>query len=366
MTNEERIVEQMLGEQDRYFSGAELVSENLSRATVFRTIKKMNDDGMLEEAKGKFRLAKNSRAYIEWDVSRPPHEKTKVRFDRSLLEEYEPNKTFFLSESQRQSLVEANEGVENFRDGVEYKTYERVLASLMIDLTHASSNLENVKISWLDTKTLLEFGECPDGLTEMQLKVVLNHKNAIAFLSENRADLNVTKRDVMDVHALLTDGLFGDPSAIGRLRNVVVTFEDSAYLPPDNPHELAEIFEMFCRKASKIQNPYEKAFFTMAMIPYMQPFQDGNKRTSRVAMNIPLVGASVAPFSFNEMKKRDYMFGLLALYEKGTPLFLAETFTASYLKSVKKYGAIVQMVNGGGIINSIITAEPLARKRKMR
>jgi len=42
------------------------------------------------------------------------------------------------------------------------KLYERVLASLSIDLTHASSNLENVNISWLDTKILIEFGERPE------------------------------------------------------------------------------------------------------------------------------------------------------------------------------------------------------------
>lgn len=205
------------------------------------------------------------------------------------------------------------------------KSYDRVLVSLLIDLTHASSNLENVPISWLDTRTLIEFGERPDGLTEHQMRIVLNHKAAISYLREHAGTLSLSRRDLFDIHSLIIDSLLGDVSAAGRLRSVVVRFDDSRYLPPDNPHQLNEVFDMFCEKAVAISNPYEQAFFTMAFIPYLQPFQDGNKRVSRIGMNIPLVKNALAPFSFADIRRRDYKcdsvvtFGYFCLPPDGSP-----------------------------------------------
>lgn len=59
----------------------------------------------------------------------------------------------------------------------------------MIDLSYASSRLEDVRISWLDTKSLVELGERPEGLTDKEYRIVMNHKDAIQFITENRADL---------------------------------------------------------------------------------------------------------------------------------------------------------------------------------
>lgn len=122
------------------------------------------------------------------------------------------------------------------------KDYTRLISTLLIDLAHASSNLENVPISWLDTKTLLEFGERPDGLDETQLRIVLNHKAAINHLTLHAKDMNRCRRDMFDLHALIADQLIAETSAIGTLRSRVVRFSDSRYLPPDNPHLLKAAF----------------------------------------------------------------------------------------------------------------------------
>ncbi|HUG72665.1 MAG TPA: Fic family protein, partial [Steroidobacteraceae bacterium] len=143
------------------------------------------------------------------------------------------------------------------------------------------------------------------------------------------------------------------PAAEGAVRTVVVRFDDSRYLPPDNPHQLREAFEQFCEKAQAIGNPHEQAFFTMAFIPYLQPFQDGNKRTSRLGMNIPLVKASLAPFSFADIMRRDYMLGLLAFYERGRHQILADAFVQAYGKSASRYAELVMHINAGGLLGSL-------------
>lgn len=82
-------------------------------------------------------------------------------------------------------------------------------------------------------------------------------------------NLSFAKRDLLDIHFLLINGLLGDQSAVGALRSVVVKFDDSKYLPPDNPHQLKEIFDEFCEKANAIGNLYEQALFTMVFISYV-------------------------------------------------------------------------------------------------
>lgn len=95
----------------------------------------------------------------------------------------------------------------------------------MIDLTYASSNLENVPISWLDTKALVEFGSRPGGLSEKDLRIVMNHKDALQFMCAHRSDMDVCSRDICDLHSQIMKGLLADNSAIGSIRKNVVYFD---------------------------------------------------------------------------------------------------------------------------------------------
>lgn len=352
---QQKIIDVFLEAPEESRSVADFAEFGVERTTVFRDIKKLVQAGLLQLEGKAYRVNTDSDAYLRWDLSRAPHHREPVRYNPRLLGDYRPNSTFLLTDNQLLALEQAGK-VEGIAEAKEKgKLYERVLASLLIDLTHASSNLENVNISWLDTKTLIEFGERPEGLTEKQMRIVLNHKEAISFLKEHGSSLSFAKRDLLDIHSLLIKGLLGDTSAVGALRSVVVKFDDSKYLPPDNPHQLKEIFDEFCEKADAITNPYEQAFFAMVFISYIQPFQDGNKRTSRIAMNIPLVKHALAPFSFSDIRGRDYTFGLLAFYERGKHSFLANAFTAAYQKSAARYGDLVSHINDGGLLGTIST-----------
>jgi Fic family protein len=286
-------------------------------------------------------------------LSRAPWLRPVVAYGPALLNDYQPNRSFLLTDDQLKALEAAGtvEGVAQAKG--KGKSYARILSSLLIDLTHASSNLENVNISWLDTKTLIELGERPEGLTEQQLRIVLNHKEAITFLKDHGTSLQLGKRDLFDIHSLVIKGLFADDSAVGALRSVVLRFDDSRHIPPDNPHQLRDIFDQFCEKANAIPHPFEQAFFVMTFLPCIQPFEDDNKRTSRLAMNIPFIRHSLAPFSFSDIKGRDYMFGLLAFYERGQHHFLVEAFTEAYQKSAARHRDLVAYVNDGGMLGTV-------------
>lgn len=336
-------------------SAGEFLHLGRERTTIFRDLKALVEAGLLVADGKSYRIDPDSDSYMEWDLSRAPHLRAPVKYNPALLDRYTPNETFLLSDAQLDRLGAAGRTAAALQSDALGKPYERVLSSLMIDLTHASSNLESVNISWLDTKSLIEFGERPEGLTEKQMRIVLNHKAAIGHLKEHRLDMNVGKADLMDLHTLLIGGLLGDPLGAGVIRTKVVRFDGSAYTPPDNQAQLSEAFDKFCEKASAIANPHEQAFFAMTFIPYLQPFIDGNKRTSRIAMNIPLVKAGLSPFSFADVSKRDYMFGLLAFYERGHHRFLASAFVDAYTRSALRYGELVKHINDGGLMSTLST-----------
>lgn len=329
---------------------------DVERTTLYRDLTAMVKTGVLLASSGtktrSYRLNPESTAYLEWDLSRPPHERKAVSYAPDFLEDYEPNSSYLLTQEQRQSLAAI--GTIADAENIEHdKNYPRLISTLLIDLAHASSNLENVPISWLDTKTLLEFGEQPEGLDKAQLRIVLNHKTAIQHLAQHADSLAICRRDLFDLHSLIAEGLIAETTAIGTLRKRVVRFSDSRYLPPDNPFTLETAFEQFCEKAEAINDPYEQAFFTMVFLPYLQPFQDGNKRTSRLGMNIPLLKNRLVPFSFADLRKRDYMFGLLAVYERRQTSFLAEAFVKAYQKTAPRYVELVRYVQDGGVLGTL-------------
>ena len=55
------------------------------------------------------------------------------------------------------------------------------------------------------------------------------------------------------------------------------------------PQLIGESFDQILASAAAISDPFEQAFFVMVQLPYLQPFDDVNKRVSRLAANIPLI-----------------------------------------------------------------------------
>jgi hypothetical protein len=79
----------------------------------------------------------------------------------------------------------------------------------------------------------------------------------------------------------------------------------------------------------------------MAFISYLQPFLDVNKRTGRLACNIPLLKNRLAPLSFLEMDKEKYVEGLLAFYELNRIDLLKSAYIQGYVDSASRYDAYV-------------------------
>ena len=113
--------------------------------------------------------------------------------------------------------------------------------------------------------------------------MILNHKDAIEFLAGSAEEIGFNRHTILNLHALLANNLLADPEATGRLRQIAVGIEKSAFHPLEVPQLIEEYFDQILTTADAITDPFEQAFFVMVQLPYLQPFDDVNKRVSRLS-----------------------------------------------------------------------------------
>ena len=80
----------------------------------------------------------------------------------------------------------------------------------------------------------------------------------------------------------------------------------------------------------------------MVQLPYLQPFEDVNKRVSRLAANIPLIRSNLCPLSFVDVPEQVYIDGTLAVYELNRTELLRDVFVWAYQRSCARYSAVRQ------------------------
>ena len=104
------------------------------------------------------------------------------------------------------------------------------------------------------------------------------------------------------------------------------------------------MFELILAKVADIKDAHEQAFFVMVHLPYLQPFDDVNKRVSRLAANIPLIEHNMIPLSFVDVPEDLYIQGLLGVYELNRVELLKEVFLWACERSADRYAQVRQTV----------------------
>lgn len=281
-------------------------------------------------------------AHVQDYVQRPLGGRQPVGYKRELLDNYVPNETEYLAPRVRKQLHHM--GRVPLRGQQPSGTYARqILDRLLIDLSWASSRLEGNTYTRLDTERLIRFGQAAAGKDATETQMILNHKAAIEFLIEQSAEGLLFNRYVtLNLHALLADNLLANPDAPGRLRRLSVEISGSVFSPLGLPQVIDECFTQILDTAQAIRDPYEQAFFVMVHLPYLQPFEDVNKRVSRLAANIPLIRNKLCPLSFVDVPERDYIDATLGIYELNRVDMLRDVFIWAYERSCSRYAALRQ------------------------
>ena len=279
-------------------------------------------------------LSEGSRELLEL-VRRPLHARKPVGYQREFLEDYQPNETPYLSESERGRLWDVGRSRDTGK--IAGTQARKILDRLLVDLSWNSSRLEGNTYSQLDTKHLVERGKAAEGKPTEDTQMILNHKRAVEFLVDSAGDIGFDRRTVLSLHSILAENLLSNPDGEGQLRSGIVEIGGSVYNPSHIPQQIAECLDLILEKANAIEDPFEQSLFAMVQLPYLQPFIDVNKRVSRFAANIPLIQRNLPPLSFVGVGKDMYVQALLGVYELNSVDMIKEVFIWAYGRSANRY-----------------------------
>ena len=279
-------------------------------------------------------------AAIRAQVRRALMHRRPVGYQLEFLHAYQPGVTFYLPEPLRRQLHTLGRTPQNAQPA---GTYARdIMGRLLVDLSWASSKLEGNTYSRLDTQNLIEFGQIAQGKDAIETQMILNHKAAIEMLIEDADEVAFDAFTFKNLHAVLSQELMRDPQASGRLRRRPVDISGTVFHPLAMPQVLEDCFSLLLHKAAAIPDPFEQAFFLMVQLPYLQPFDDVNKRVSRLGANIPLIKHNLCPLSFIDVPERAYIEGTLGVYELNQVALLRDVFVWAYERSCQRYVAMAQ------------------------
>jgi Fic family protein len=205
---------------------------------------------------------------------------------------------------------------------------------LAIDLSWKSSQIEGNTYTLLETERLLKEKETAHGKPKDDATMLLNHKEAINFITEHSDYVEpLTVRGIEDIHSLLIKDLGVDHNI--RQRGVGIT--GTNYRPLDNEHQIRAALEDMCRLINNKESIFEKALLALLLLSYMQPFADGNKRTARIVSNAVLIAQGYCPLSFRTVDSIEYKKAMLVFYEQNMISPFKQIFIAQYEFAVNTY-----------------------------
>lgn len=257
----------------------------------------------------------------------------KETFNFNLISETLPHTALF-TENEINRLTELQKTYEKNLSRLSGIEYKKELERLAIDLSWKSSQIEGNTYSLLETERLLKEKETAAGKTKEEATMLLNHKDAIDFIIENPDYLiPLTVSKIEDIHSILIKEL-----AIERnIRKRRVGISGTNYRPPDNEFQIRESLVNMCELINGKEDIFEKALLTLALISYIQPFVDGNKRTARIVSNAILMNNKYCPISFRTVDSVEYKKAMLLFYEQNNLSVFKEIFINQFEFAVNTY-----------------------------
>lgn len=343
LTNRQQEIIDIITSQDQIAISRiqELLSDGVSIPTLNRDMAKLVENNYLQKTG-----AGRTTAYI---IS--PHYK--------LFAPIEPNTYFNLDPDARGASTAFNHGLfktlqtitvfsieeQKFLESLkqEYQTnianlsptlYQKELERLTIELSWKSSQIEGNTYSLLETERLFKEKQEADNKTKEEAAMLLNHKDAIMYLMENQnLAQTLDLRLLEEIHSILMKDL----NISRNIRTRAVGITGTAYKPLDNEHQIRENLQAMCDLINARKNGFEKALLAVVLISYIQPFEDGNKRTGRMISNALLLAYNACPLSYRSVDSLDYKKAMLLFYEQNNLSVFKNIFIEQNEFGVKNY-----------------------------
>lgn len=210
------------------------------------------------------------------------------------------------------------------------KEFER----LTIELSWKSSQIEGNTYSLIDTEILIKEHKEAEGHKKEEAIMILNHKKALDYILNKKSDFKkINLRKIENIQRLTVDNL----GILKGVRKRLIGIVGTKYKPLDNEYQIKEALEKMIKVINNFKEPFSKAIAAILMISYIQPFEDGNKRTSRLLGDALLLAHGVCPLSFRSVNEADYKKTVILFYEQNSARFFKELFIQQFEFAVKNY-----------------------------
>lgn len=314
--------------------------DDISLVSVKRTLSEMTGLGLLiiigSGRSTSYNASNLGRIFLDVDANKyigtEPDKRFGVnKYNFELFPEF-PEDIF--SEAEIQSLNEATKSYQKKTQNLSSALEEKELLRLIIELSWKSSRIEGNTYTLLDTEKLIVDQQEAKGHDRKEATMILNHKDAFNFIRNNSGEFEtLTLANLEKLHSVLVRDM-----GVGLgIRNRVVGVTGSKYKPLDNKYQIKEAIEELSGAISRIKTPFAKALLALVGIGYIQPFEDGNKRTGRLMANALLLANDCAPLSYRSIEESDYREAMLVFYEINSIMPFKKIFIDQYLFAANNY-----------------------------
>lgn len=316
-------------------------AEKPSKISIIRDLNELISNGLvIRSGVGKaivYAISQNHNIIANYDVEEyfqnlPESRNAQKTFNFDIFDLL--SNTEILTQDEITFLEELNSEFQiNFKglsDSIIKKEFER----LTIELSWKSSVIEGNTYSLLETENLIKEGIEAQGKSREESVMILNHKKTLEFIRENKDIFKDLKwNSIEKIHEILVSNL-----NVGKgVRKNLVGIIGTDYKPLDNEYQIKEALEKTFTLLNKLQNAFAKSLIFMLLISYIQPFEDGNKRTSRLGGNAILLANNIFPISFRSINEVEYKKAVLLFYEQNNISYFKKLFIEQAEFSAKNY-----------------------------
>ncbi len=305
-------------------------TESISKVTFIRDLNRLIDLNFIKTSgKGKntvYSLVETNSllAYLDMD----DYFKTETRiinneFNNSVFSHL--NNLYFPEEI---NLWERSKKIfKEAKEKLDISIYKRELERFTIELSWKSSQIEGNAYTLIETETLIKQNIKARGRSDEEAVMILNHKKAFEVILDKKDSFKkLDFADIIQLHQVLTKGLI-----TSGVRSQKVRISGTKYEPLSDKRQIEEVLRQLIECVNKTEYPPEKALIIAIMVAYIQPFADGNKRTSRMLSNAILIAYDYFPLSFRSIDINEYRSAMIVFYETNN----LYNFKRLYLKQLQ-------------------------------
>lgn len=313
--------------------------KKVSKITVIRDLDELiNDNSIIRIGKGpavKYEISAGYKLLEDIDVGKyflnePDQRGAKTDFEYGVFDLIDDNSLF--TEYEQSYLKELNNKYQKNIKNLPQEIINREFERLMIELSWKSSRIEGNTYDLLETEFLIKENKESKGHTKLEAQMILNHKDAVDLIKkENIHQVSLNK--IQKVHFALTKEM----GILNTVRSKPVGITGTIYRPLKKDSEIKKAMERMCEVINNKKDIFEKSLLLNLLIAYIQPFNDGNKRVSRLMGNAVLMSFEYCPLSFRSIDELEYKKAVILFYEQNNLRYFKELFIDQYRFAVDNY-----------------------------